>query len=153
MNHLVRESVEFIVYGTRTRVQYNFPGTPLFADIDEGQLGQAISNIVLNAVQAMPKEGQLEVGLKKAPPKDMQRIKQSKDNNQGNMLIIYIKDEGVGIKPDEKERIFDPFFTSKPHGVGLGLAITKAIIENHSGCIRIDSEPGKGSAFNIYLPL
>ena len=68
-------------------------------------------------------------------------------------LRLTIKDDGVGITPENMARLFEPFFTTKPNGTGLGLLITRRIIQEHHGAITVQSEPGKGTAFQILLPL
>ena len=71
----------------------------------------------------------------------------------GNEIITEIKDTGHGISPDEMDKIFEPFYTTKNEGTGLGLAICKKIIENHKGTISLNSQVGEGSTFTILLPL
>jgi signal transduction histidine kinase len=98
---------------------------------------QALLNLILNAIQAMPQGGTLTVST--ALRKDAMEIR--------------IADTGVGITEESRKKLFSPFFTTKRNGTGLGLAITYRIIENHRGRIDVESEPGKGTAFTVRLPI
>ena len=107
---------------------------------DAGQLQQAFTNIILNAVQAMGGKGKLTIIAGKI------------DNN---LIAVSITDTGTGIAPENMKKIFEPFFSTKQagQGMGLGLAITYGIIENHGGRIEVKSEVGKGSTFRIIFPI
>lgn len=117
----------------------SYSNNPVFAKIDRDKLGQAISNIVINAVQAMPKGGELYISVR--------------ENSETNKAMIEIKDTGVGISQENIDRLFEPYFTTKPDGLGLGLAITHRIVEAHGGEIKVNSEEGQGATFSISLPL
>ena len=71
----------------------------------------------------------------------------------GDTAEVSVIDRGSGIQPKDRESIFNPFFTTKPEGVGLGLAIVSKIVDEHGGKIAVESEPGKGSIFRVYLPI
>jgi PAS domain S-box-containing protein len=105
---------------------------------DPGQLGQVFENIILNALQAMPEGGQL--------------IVKSEVPDPGWAAVSFV-DTGVGIPQENLGKIFEPLFTSKPKGIGLGMAITKTYVEGHGGCIDVQSEVGKGSTFTVKLPI
>ncbi|TYO99486.1 signal transduction histidine kinase [Geothermobacter ehrlichii] len=100
------------------------------------QLKQALLNLVINAMQAMPQGGSLRI------------VTAAADGG----TVITLSDTGIGIAPEKLEKIFDPFYTSRAEGTGLGLAITARIIRGHRGRIEVDSEPGRGTTFRIYLP-
>ena len=106
-------------------------------EIDPLQLGGVFFNIILNAVQAMGDKGALHIEGTKAD----------------NYVILAFKDTGVGIKEEDKKRIFEPFFSTKPRGTGLGLAMAKVIIEKHNGAISVESEYGRGTTVIIRLPI
>jgi signal transduction histidine kinase len=106
---------------------------------DPVQLQQAFLNLLLNAGDAMPDGGTVTVKTSRNP--------------LGNSIQIEIADTGKGVGEEVKDKIFNPFFTTKPSGTGLGLAITKQIIEQHGGDIRVSNNPGIGTAFRILLPL
>jgi CheY-like chemotaxis protein len=115
---------------------------------DEGQLSQVFHNIIINAVQAMPDGGSLFVSAS--------NVAISENNNLALAAGEYVKisfiDEGCGIAAEDLGRIFDPYFTSKACGSGLGLASTYTIIKKHCGHISVSSAPGKGTTFTIFLP-
>ncbi len=106
---------------------------PLDADLME----RVFFNLLLNAAQATPAGGAITVKTRLA----------------GDAAEISVIDRGAGIEPKDRESIFNPFFTTKPEGVGLGLAIVSKIVDDHGGKIAVESEPGKGSVFRVYLPI
>jgi signal transduction histidine kinase len=104
---------------------------------DANRLRQALLNILLNAVEAIDKDGQLRISLRK------------KEEDKVNIII---EDNGPGISPKDIRHIFDPFYTTKDHGSGLGLSITQRIIHDHNGKIFVKSEINKGTIFILELP-
>lgn len=122
----------------RISVQKSFRSLPPIT-IDREQMKQVVLNLLLNAIQAMPKGGQL--GLSAAMPDDHQ------------CLQLSIQDSGVGIPPGDMDKLFDPFFSTKEGGMGLGLSIAHRIIDQHHGKIEVESAPGKGTHFTIWLPV
>jgi signal transduction histidine kinase len=103
-----------------------------------------VSNLVLNAAQAMPAGGTICVSAAFEPaPGDVRR----------RAVAICVEDTGVGIDPALRERVFEPFFTTRARGTGLGLVVVRRIVEAHNGRISVDSEPGRGTNFKIVLPL
>ncbi|MGC1372020.1 MAG: ATP-binding protein [Candidatus Sulfotelmatobacter sp.] len=107
---------------------------PVAADAE--LMHRALSNLVLNAIEAMPQGGALTL----------------RTRDSGDKIFIEVADTGVGLTPDQCERIFTPYYTSKPHGTGLGLAIVQSIISDHNGRIRVHSEAGRGTNFIIEFP-
>jgi two-component system NtrC family sensor kinase len=107
--------------------------------VDPDQIQQVFVNIILNAAEAMTKGGSLKI-----------RSARSADRES---IVITFADTGPGISEEVRERIFDPFYTTKEHGTGLGLSISYGIVEQHGGTISVDSNPGKGSTFTISLPV
>jgi signal transduction histidine kinase len=108
----------------------------------DGQLKQVLVNLIVNAVQAMPKGGVLTISLSQDPTQTL-----------GMPAVrLTVRDSGVGIDPAHRSRIFDPFFTTKDEGTGLGLAIVYSIVEAHQGRIDIESTVGQGTSCSIILP-
>lgn len=108
------------------------------AVIDQDQLKQVFINLLINAIQAMPDGGKIRIRTSRA---------------DGNGIKVSISDTGPGIPKEDAERVFDPFFTTKPNGTGLGLSIVQRIIKEHNGDIRVRSEVGKGTTFDLILPV
>lgn len=107
---------------------------------DESQLEQAFLNLLLNAVDAIGEEGTVSLSTEMI------------DTEAGRRIEVRIADTGAGISAENLPQIFEPFFTTKPRGNGLGLAVTRRIIEEHQGVIRFESQPGHGTTFIIQLP-
>jgi signal transduction histidine kinase len=118
---------------------------PIIAKVDCEQIKQVLTNIITNSIQSMPKGGKLDITIYRC---------HEDPSFKDKCFCIRIKDEGHGIKEDDLRHIFEPFFTTKEpgQGTGLGLSITLGIVREHGGRIDVESEPGKGSVFAIYLP-
>jgi CheY-like chemotaxis protein len=118
-------------------------------EVDPGQISQVIHHLALNADQAMPAGGNLRILAE-----NIELLADDPDLGlrAGRWVRLCLKDEGIGIPAEYRQRIFDPYFTTKPKGAGLGLATTHRILKNHSTVIVVESEPGMGSAFTTYLP-
>jgi len=150
MRQLVLDTVGFSLSGTNIRSDFSIPEDLWPVDIDAGQISQVISNLAVNAVQAMTSGGtlhvageNLEVGEMGAPP----------TLRPGRYVRIAVRDEGPGIPEEIQKKIFDPYFTTKPKGSGLGLATSYSIVKNHDGLIQLESIPViSGAKFTIYLP-
>ncbi len=147
---LIKETVVFALRGSN--VGYQFSITPdLFpVNVDEGQLNQVISNIVINASHAMPEGGTVMVMAENADIGPENTF--STPLSPGYYIRISIQDTGIGIAKKDLQSIFDPYFTTKPTGSGLGLATAHSIIEKHGGFISVHSQKTKGTTFDIYLP-
>lgn len=148
---LIQDTVSFSLRGSHSRSEFSFGSELWPAEIDPGQISQVIGNLVVNADQAMPNGGTLRVSCDnfRYNPESMPVIP---DLSGGDYIRITIRDEGVGIPEEYLKRIFDPYFTTKPKGTGLGLATTYSIVKNHNGLITVESELHHGSTFTLYLP-
>ncbi|MGA1826163.1 MAG: ATP-binding protein, partial [bacterium] len=143
-----KETVSFALSGSKLKSKMFIPDDLWFAEIDEGQINQVINNLIINASQAMPEGGVIEVRAENVDCTSTEYISLKDDK----YIKITIKDNGIGIPEDHFQKIFDPYFTTKPAGSGLGLAITYSIIKNHGGYITVDSKVDVGTTFYIYLP-
>lgn len=123
---------------------------PIEALIDPGQMKQVFWNLLLNASQAITNGGEIRIQIEKG--ENFWGGSFSEENRGKEWVKISFKDSGKGIDPEEKEKIFEPFYTTKEGGTGLGLSIVHKIVENHHGMIKVDSQLGKGSTFTILLP-
>ena len=148
---LIQDTVSFSLRGTHSRSEFLLGADLWPAEIDSGQISQVIANLVVNADQAMPNGGTLHVSCDNFSY-DSTSSAAIPDLMPGDYIRIAIRDEGTGISEDCIKRIFDPYFTTKAKGNGLGLATTYSIIKNHNGLITVESKVHYGSTFTIYLP-
>jgi PAS domain S-box-containing protein len=145
---LLREASQFSVSGSSARCEVNIQPDLWSAEVDSGQIFQAVNNILLNAVQAMPEGGLIELLAGNLVVGDAMPL----PVRPGRYVHISIRDHGVGIERELLVRIFDPYFTTKPKGTGLGLAVAYSIVRKHGGTLSATSQPGQGTVFDIYLP-
>ncbi len=138
----------FALRGSNVKCQFSIQENLWDAEIDEGQIGQVIHNLVINADQAMPDGGTVFVSAENFTPRPGDGLPLT----QTKYIKISVTDEGVGVAPEHLPKIFDPYFTTKRGGTGLGLATSYAIIKRHEGHVTVDSLPALGTAFTIYLP-
>lgn len=145
---LIKNASSIVLRGSNVRYELQAPDDLLSVRIDQGQISQVINNLIINADQAMP-----EGGIIKIKSENIQ-IKKNQDFPlpSGKYIKISIGDQGTGISEEYLNKIFDPFFTSKPNGNGLGLTICYSIIKKHNGYITVESKIGHGTIFYIYLP-
>ncbi len=146
---VIENAAKFALSGSRSDYRIVRGDNLWQAEADEGQIGQVIQNIVLNADQAMPQGGRVEITIRNVDSsvKDL-----PKGLRAEKYIEIAVKDNGIGIPEQYLGRIFDPYFTTKERGSGLGLATSYSIITNHDGLIEAKSEVGKGTTFFVYLP-
>ena len=144
----IKETVQFALSGSSVSSKFDIPENLWSCDLDKNQIGQVIDNLTINAQQAMPNGGIIEVSA--------QNISLSENEhpslNAGNYVKLSIIDQGIGIPKEFLPRIFDPYYTTKAKGHGLGLATCYSIINRHEGYIDVESDLGNGSTFHIYLP-
>jgi two-component system cell cycle sensor histidine kinase/response regulator CckA len=141
LDKLLRETVPFALAGSNVQVVFDLASDLLEAELDEGQFAQVINNLVINARQAMPKGGRLEVQAANGGTEAGRRT-----------VRITFRDHGEGIPEAHLPRIFDPYFSTKKDGKGLGLTVVYSIVRSHDGRVEVDSRPGQGAAFTLHLP-
>jgi PAS domain S-box-containing protein len=144
----LRETVDFALSGSLVSCEFEVQDNLWHCHIDKHQIGQAIDNIVINAQQAMPDGGSLKITAQNVVFKNTEH----KDIQPGNYVKLVFQDFGIGIPKEYLPRIFDPFFSTKATGHGIGLSTTFSIIIRHGGAIDVESEPDKGTTFFVYLP-
>ncbi|HZG00049.1 MAG TPA: ATP-binding protein, partial [Chitinophagales bacterium] len=139
LSELVEQTLELAadrIQLKNVKVEREFSTDPCVVNMDMEKMKTALLNIVINAVEAMkPDEGVLRI----------------RTRNRDNQCELIVEDNGVGISKDNIARLFEPYFTSKSTGMGLGLATTHNIIKSHNGSIDVGSEPGRGTRFTIHL--
>ncbi|MEQ8187388.1 MAG: PAS domain S-box protein [Candidatus Eremiobacterota bacterium] len=145
---LLKQITNLVLSGSNVKSEFFIDNDLWHVEIDTGQISQVISNLILNARQAMPEGGTVQVTAG--------NIFAGKEQNvplkPGKYVKIAIKDHGVGISKKNLERIFDPYFTTKKEGSGLGLSATYSLIKKHNGYITAESKVRAGTTFYIYLP-
>lgn len=144
---LIKETTLFVLQGTSSKAEITIDPHLSNADVDCGQISQVISNLVINANQAMRDGGIISVTAKNRTLSEGTVTRPA-----GKYLLISVSDQGCGISAENLKRIFDPYFTTKKTGNGLGLASCLSIINKHGGTIDVESEEGRGTTFSIYLP-
>ncbi len=148
VRELIEEASMFALTGSNISLKFKFDTNLPPAEVDRDQISQVINNLIINAVQAMPLGGTITVRAENAFISDIAGLPLAK----GNYVKISIQDEGDGIPEEIHMNIFDPYFTTKATGTGLGLTTSYSIIKQHDGHITVDSKAGVGTTFNIYLP-
>ena len=145
---LLKDTADFVLSGSNVFCNFYISESLHKAEMDEGQFSQAVSNVLLNASQAMPRGGIMDVRARNVKLDD----NEVSGLPQGDYIRVSIEDHGHGIAAADLPRIFDPYFTTRQGRLGLGLSIAYSIVHSHGGNITADSQPGKGSTFHIYLP-
>jgi PAS domain S-box-containing protein len=145
---LLKEAATFSLSGSNVRPNIVIDDSLWPVDIDEGQIHQVISNIVINARQAMPEGGSLNVRASNC----ILGVNDVPQLPQGQYVAVGIRDQGIGIPAQHLDKIFEPFFTTKQKGSGLGLTLSFSIIKKHGGHITVSSGAGEGTLFTFYLP-
>jgi len=148
LDQVVEECSQFVLRGSNVRCEVSKDDTLWAVDADKGQIAQVINNLVINADQAMPNGGVIHIRM----TNETLRMDDVPSLSPGEYLCISVRDEGEGISPENLKRIFDPYFTTKDNGNGLGLASAYSIIHGHNGAMSVQSSVGSGTTFKIYLP-
>lgn len=149
IQELLVDTVSFALSGSKVRCDFSIAPDLLPLSIDVSQICQVINNLVINAIQAMPDGGTIEVSAANCcdrPGEDFTAA------DTRPWLVISVKDHGQGIPENIINNIFDPYFTTKSQGSGLGLFTSYSIVKNHGGHIAVKSIPDQGATFDIYLP-
>jgi signal transduction histidine kinase len=134
---LVREVLSSIRLGEEIEVKTNFDPILETVVADPDMLKKVLFNLTINAVQAMPSGGTLTISTLKCD----------------DLMVLEVKDTGVGISKENMKKLFTPFFTTKAKGQGMGLTVCKRLVEAHDGTISVESEEGKGSIFTVIIPV
>lgn len=153
LTRIVRETIELLsALAEKRQVTLSLAhhAKPAMATVDADQVRQVLTNLVVNAVQAMPDGGETQIAVHRAratPP-------EGSDAVEGDYFRIDVEDDGEGIAKENLQHVFEPFFTTKEvgEGTGLGLSIAYGIVQEHGGWIDVTSRPGEGSCFSVYLP-
>ncbi|MBL7067064.1 MAG: PAS domain S-box protein [Candidatus Marinimicrobia bacterium] len=144
----LKESAAFALSGSNVKCIFSIPDDIWAVEIDKGQINQVFNNLVMNADQAMPEGGIIKISAENITitPENVLPLQ------QGQYIKFSFEDHGIGIPAHHLDKIFDPYFSTKTKGSGLGLASAYSIIRNHNGLITVESGLGAGTTFYIYLP-
>lgn len=144
--NIVKESADFVLHGSEFSLDFKADDDLRTVNVDKGQISQVVTNLVINAKEAMGSGGTIFITL--------ENITEGKSSNLrgGEYVKTIIRDEGVGIPEENLEKVFDPYFSTKDSGHGLGLASVFSIVKRHGGHIKVESQIGSGTSFSIYLP-
>ncbi len=145
---LLEDTATLALSGSAVHPVFHFSDRIKLVEIDEGQMQRALHNIIHNARQAMPNGGRIEIRACDATPDELVSVTRP----DTDYVKIIITDHGIGIPPENLKKIFDPFFSTKAGGSGLGLMITYSIIQKHQGLIYVDSKVDIGTTFTIFIP-
>lgn len=148
VQEIIKDSANFALTGSSVRCRFSFADDLWPAEVDKGQVSQVVHNMVINAEQAMPGGGIIQIQCENVTIAETTSV----NLRPGRYIRVCIEDKGVGIPEENLSRIFDPYFTTKQKGTGFGLTTSFSIIKKHEGTITVDSKPGIGTAFCIYLP-
>ncbi len=148
-NNLIREILSLFKHGIpliEIKIKTHFAKEKMYLEVDKNQMQQVFFNLLMNAIEAMPKGGTIMIKTYKMAPSESSLAKK--------LCVIEVADTGEGISKKNLQRIFEPFFTTKRKrkGTGVGLSMTKMIVNNHKGDLAIESKPGKGTTAKIVLP-
>jgi PAS domain S-box-containing protein len=148
VRELVEEVTGFALRGSAIGFELDLAQDLSAAEVDRSQISQVIENLVVNAAQAMAEGGSLRVTGDNTVVGDDSPLPLS----AGRYVRISVEDTGPGIADLDLPRIFDPFFSKRPGGTGLGLSIVHSVVKRHDGCVQVQSQVGKGTRFDVYLP-
>jgi len=148
INSLLEKASRFVTSGAKSKCEFKLASDLWTAEIDPGQINQVVSNLIINADQSMPHGGIITIHSKNTVIEKGSAFPLS----PGHYVKINIKDSGCGIQEAHKSAIFDPYFTTKKNGNGLGLTTSYSIIKRHKGHIAVYSETGLGTVFSVFLP-
>jgi PAS domain S-box-containing protein len=145
---LLKNTAGLVLSGSSALCEFMLKDDLSPVEVDEGQISQVINNILLNAVQAMPVGGKVRITAENKSIEANDGLPLTK----GKYVMVSISDQGCGVPQENIKKIFDPYFTTKDKGSGLGLTAAYSIIEKHHGYLQVESEAGTGTTFSVYLP-
>jgi len=148
ISKLIVDGCRFALLGSNVNGEYALPADLWPVEVDQAQINQVMNNLVINAKQAMPQGGTIWITAENVTVAADEGL----PLGGGRYVRISVRDQGTGIAEDHVPRIFDPYFTTKKKGSGLGLATAYAIVRNHQGLITVESKLGLGTTFRVFLP-
>ncbi|OYY74074.1 MAG: hypothetical protein B7Y40_06565 [Gammaproteobacteria bacterium 28-57-27] len=138
LREVIGQTLGKLTIPSSVSVKLDIPETLPALRVDAQQIRQVFRNLISNGVEAMPEGGVLEIS--------------AVENRQDGTMTIHVRDTGRGMTPEQMARLFQPLFTTKARGIGLGLVVVKNLTEANGGKVEVQSEPGKGTTFTMTLP-
>jgi PAS domain S-box-containing protein len=156
--NLARAQLSNTASGDRNvRLEFDPPADPITISIDPEQIEDAALNLIINAIEAADGGGTVTIRVTRSADERSEAVSPEEfawgDNEFGEEAVVEVSDDGRGISEEDLKRVFNPFFTTRPGGTGLGLPAVRRIARAHGGRVEVRSSPGKGSTFRIYLPI
>ncbi len=148
ISDIAKESCNFAISGSNIKCNYAVPEALWNVEVDRGQMSQVFNNLIINSIHAMPKGGTVHIGFENAAIQE----NPASSIKPGDYVKITVRDEGTGIPENKLSKIFEPYYTSKASGTGLGLATVLSIINRHEGNISVESKLGVGTTFTLFVP-
>jgi signal transduction histidine kinase/CheY-like chemotaxis protein len=148
LEDIVREATNFALHGSKVSCEFEIDPDLWPANVDRGQIAQVVHNVIINANHAMPQGGVIRIVLRN----DSITVEGRPGLAPGRYLKLSVADTGSGISAENLARVFEPYFTTKSQGSGLGLTTAYSIVKKHQGHIEVESKIGKGTVFHIWLP-
>ncbi|MCC5790556.1 MAG: PAS domain S-box protein [Opitutales bacterium] len=152
LTRIIPETVQFALHGSNIKADIELPKNLPQVNADPSQISQIFENLTINAKQAMPGGGHILIRGKTIPLLEIESRSELPEPLNDKYVKITFTDNGPGIEPEVKERIFQPYFTTKARGSGIGLTNCYSIAKNHRGLLKVDSTVGEGTVFTLYLP-
>jgi signal transduction histidine kinase len=152
---LTHDLLELLRASAARHCVIEYHGQPTIIEADPTQIRQVAMNLIINAAEAVSDAGtiRISVGRQTLTAAELSRMRVGREAPPGAYAFLEVRDDGAGIDPAVERRLFQPFFTTKPSGHGLGLAAVQGIVIGHRGALRVDSRPGHGTRFCVWLPL
>lgn len=148
LDEIIKNTAVFALTGSRIETSFHLQSDLWSIHANAGQIRQLMTNLVTNAREAMPDDGVIAISAENVSGDEAAKLQL---DPRGHIKIA-VQDQGGGISPENMGKIFNPFFTTKEHGTGLGLATVDFIVTRHGGRVQVNSEPGAGATFTVYLP-
>ena len=148
LEHILKDPAGFALRGSNVQCEFTLQPNLQTVEADEGQIGQVVQNLAINAREAMPNGGTIHIAAENVDIRDTSAL----PLKPGPYVKVSVRDEGTGIAEADLKKIFDPYFTTKQRGSGLGLTTTYSIVRKHDGHITVESRLGQGTTFIFYLP-
>lgn len=156
LDHLVRDLLDLLQASAARHCTLHYEGTPAIVDADATQIRQVAMNLIINAAEAVEEQAgvvRIRIGIERLSRRQLADMDASPEAVPGNFAYVEVRDNGHGMDDDTLQRIFNPFFTTKATGHGLGLAAVQGIVRGHRGALRVNSTPGFGAKFCCWFPL